>query len=173
MPANRKREILLSRDVLRSVLSYEPHTGLFRWKWRPGKAGNSVAVGSVAGALNKWGYRRIKVNGRLYMAHRLAWFYTHGEWPYPEIDHINLNKDDNRIVNLRKATSSDNSHNSGKRTNNTTGLKGVVRRGERWLSQISALGRRLHLGMFKTPEEAHAAYCAAADKYYGEFARRE
>jgi hypothetical protein len=173
MPPNRKRELALSRDVLRAVLSYEPHTGRFRWNWRPGKAGNSVVVGSVAGALNVHGYRRIKVNGRLYMAHRLAWFYTHGEWPYPEIDHINLNKDDNRIANLRRATPADNCRNSPKRAANTTGLKGVVRRGKKWLAQINARGKRLHLGMFTTPEAAHAAYCAAAQKYYGEFARKE
>lgn len=90
--------------------------------------------------------------------------------PAPCIDHINGNGLDNRRSNLRAATYSDNARNARLRSDNTTGLKGVKRNGSRWHGQIRVGAKRLHLGSFETPEEAHAAYCKAAVQHFGEFA---
>ena len=85
----------LTAERLREVLDYDPDTGVFTRKVR---TASSVKVGDVAGSLNGKGYIRIRVDGRLYFAHRLAWLYVHGEWPVDQVDHINGIKNDNRIV---------------------------------------------------------------------------
>jgi hypothetical protein len=94
-----------------------------------------------------------------------------GEWPTGLIDHQNGDGTDNRWANLRLATSSLNAANSRRRSDNTSGFKGVSRcRGARWRASIQLNGKFKHLGHFDTPEEAHAVYCAAAANYFGEFA---
>lgn len=105
----------------------------------------------------------------------MAWAIHHGEWPDGEIDHINMKRDDNRIANLRLATSSDNRMNSGRQENNTSGMKGVYWKKARgkWMSQIQVASKQIFLGRYATKAEAHAAYCEAAKKYHGEFARTE
>lgn len=94
-----------------------------------------------------------------------------------EVDHVNLNKRDNRRENLRLATHKDNMHNVGRLPTSTTGFKGVTRSklcpSRPYRAYIVVNGKQKHLGHYSTPEEAHKAYCEAATKYYGEFARYE
>lgn len=146
----------LTVERLRDVLNYDPLTGIFRWR----RAGSRHTAGKVAGHVDAVdGYRRIYVDVRLYKAHRLAWFYVYGRWPEGQIDHINRVKDDNRVNNLREANHSQNRQNSGDEATrrSSSGLLGAYRNRDRWVSQISGI----YLGMFDTPEEAHAAYIAA------------
>ena len=94
-----------------------------------------------------------------------------GRWPADQVDHINLIRSDNRWCNLREATQSENARNTRARHNNTSGVKGVNKYRDKWHAKISFNGRRIHLGYFDTPEEAHAVYCRAAAKYHGVYAR--
>ena len=105
-------------------------------------------------------------------AHRLAWFFVYGEWPQKQIDHINGNKSDNRISNLRLATASQNLSNKGITKSNTSGYKGVSfnRTKKKWMASIKVNKKSINLGYFLTPEEASEAYKAAAIKHHGEFA---
>lgn len=154
-------------DQVRSILTYDPGTGLFRWRQKVGCA----AAGAVAGTIKPNGYRCIKSDKRNYYAHRLAWFYVHGLWPTAEIDHINCNQDDNRIVNLRGATGSQNQGNRRPQKGGQT--KGITyhRRDKRWQAQIGVRGHHKYLGLFRTKAEAAAAYERAAKEHFGAFAR--
>jgi hypothetical protein len=160
---------MISAERLRELLAYDPETGVFTW--RVGNRRN-VVPGQRAGCPDTGGYLLIRVAGRLVAAHRLAWLYVHGEWPSEQVDHINSVKTDNRICNLRLATRAQNMRNMGLRRSNTSGFKGAWKHGKRWKSVIMVDRRRIHLGCFDTPEEAHAAYCDAAEKYHGVFARK-
>lgn len=158
----------LTADRLREVLTYDPETGVFRWKVR---TSIRVTVGEVAGYLRD-GYRFITIDGRKYRAHRLAWLYMYGVWP-AELDHVNGDRADNRISNLREATRTQNNANTPIRKNNTSGVKGVCwdKRKRKWMAQIRVRGVQRFLGYYETTEEAGEAYAAAAARYFGEFAR--
>lgn len=124
------------------------------------------------GSLDNNGYRRVCFNGKRPLAHRLAWFLYYGEWPTDQIDHINGNKDDNRISNLRLASDFQNMWNRGKPQNNTSGFKGVSwhKQRQKWIALIGVNGVLKYLGYFEDLEKAAAAYQTAAIKYHGEFA---
>lgn len=158
-------------DDLALFLAYDPTTGVISWKDRPSPQAK-VRAGDVAGNLHHDGYRCIKFRGRLYLAHRIAWFLSTGSWPESAIDHINGDRSDNRAVNIRLATQAQNGRN--KRALGRHG-KGVTleRRTGRYVGRIYVDGRQIGLGTFDTPEAAHEAYRAAAVKYHGEFARFE
>jgi hypothetical protein len=114
---------MLNADYVRKRLHYNPETGKFTWKARVGnKWWNTKFAGEVAGSILSNGYRQITIDGNSYGAARLAWLYVHGEWPKNEIDHINRVRDDDRLVNLRDVTSTENQNN---RSNNN-GLPGGV-----------------------------------------------
>ena len=156
----------LTQSRLRYLLRYDPDTGLF-WRLR-GVQG--FAKGVQAGSLHKAsGYIYIGVDRKSYRAHRLAWFYMTGEWP-SEIDHINRERADNRWRNLRVATRSQNNVNSRVRSDNSSGVTGVIKRGRRWSAYITEDGRQNYLGTFATKPEAIAARNNAALAMYGEFA---
>jgi hypothetical protein len=89
---------------LQELLEYDRVTGKFKWI----KARTGVTVGSEAGTVRKDGYRQITVNRVIYFAHRLAWLYTYGVWPKDQLDHINADRDDNRIENLQECTHKEN-----------------------------------------------------------------
>jgi hypothetical protein len=162
---------MITAEELRLLMSYDPETGLF--KWRVSRSSNARA-GDVAGCVAKQHdgreYRRIRVRGHLHRAHRLAWLYAYGEWPNEEIDHINGDGLDNRLSNLRIATSSQNSCNTRLKSDNTSGIKGVFPHGEKWRARIKVGGRLLCLGIFTDKEDAAEAYRQAAIKHFGEFA---
>ena len=163
------REAKLGIGYLRDILSYNPETGDFLWKVsRQGRK-----FGIPTGYLGRDGARTIRIDRTSYLAHRLAWFHYYGQWPKDQIDHINCNRSDNRIVNLRESSQLENRHNIRKNSNNTSGYKGVSWHADtaKWRARITYMHKEYHLGLFDTAEEAHAAYCRAAILFYGEFAR--
>lgn len=152
---------------LRGLLEYDPETGVFTAKTSRG----GRPEGAVLGSLTDRGYLTIRLEGKLYYAHRLAWFYMTGEMPKTGTDHRNLIKSDNRWSNLRQASKSQNAANSAPLK--VGRLKGVYwhKGAQRWAAGIRQNYQRQHLGLFDTPEAAHAAYAAKACELFGEFAR--
>ncbi len=150
----------LTADRLRELLSYDAEAGKFTWLARTSK---SVKIGKVAGSPHNHGYWRIRVDGRLYQAHRLAWLYVTGSWPVDQLDHVNGKRDDNRIANLREATNAENGQNRAKYSNNTSGFTGVYwhRVSGSWNARIKLDGQERSLGYFPTAEAAGAAYLQA------------
>lgn len=158
----------VSIHELRQLLNYNRETGVFTWKVSLAPRG---PVGAIAGTILKNGYRSIVVHGEQNYAHRLAWIFEHGSLPLQPIDHVNGNKDDNNIANLREASRSQNAANSKRRSDNTSGYKGVTPHRKRWMARIRKDGVVHRLGTYDTPELAHAAYAVAANKLFGDFAR--
>lgn len=160
----------LTQERLRELLHYDLGTGIFRWRISTGR---KIKAGSVAGSRMGNGYIHIGIDSRKYQAHRLAWLYVNGEWPSKDIDHKNNVKDDNRIGNLRLATMSQNIANARRRSDNTSGFKGVSwkKRDSKWCARIRDGNKYRHLGLFTDPADAAKAYDAAAIELHGEFAR--
>ena len=156
----------LTAEYLRSVLHYDPDTGIFTWK--VGSA-NRVKVGDVAGSTGVNGYLQIKLQSRKHKAHRLAWLHFHGVWPKDQIDHVNRNRSDNRLVNLRDVTNKQNLQNAGKYSHNTSGHPGVSwdKQNSKWRAQIMHNQKMIHLGYFTDIEDAIAARKAGELKYWG------
>lgn len=155
---------VINQSVINEAVEYEPDTGIFRWASPRSK----IQVGAVAGFKRADGYIHIKINGRCYLGHVLAWVCIHGVMPSGEIDHINHNRSDNRIINLRDVTPSENAKNRKKYKNNSTGRAGVFLRKDsgKYTANINANGKLKHLGTFKTKVEAVIAR-EAAEKMYG------
>lgn len=150
----------IDSTLLKQLLKYDPETGVFTWI---NDMGRRVKAGKEAGCLHHKGYVQIRINGKSYLAHRLAWLYVYGEWPEYGIDHINGFKTENHISNLRQADQSQNSQNL-KRSRGSSGFLGVsidIDRKNRWKASIKLNGKTTHLGWFKSPEQAHEAYVAA------------
>lgn len=138
----------LTQEVLKQHVSYDELTGVFTRLVGKGK-------GKQAGSINKHRhYVYIRVGGYRYMAHRLAWLYHYGEFPTGEIDHINQIKQDNRIVNLRDVTKTENQKNRSVNKNSVSGITGVYFSNSRWYAQITINGKVTPLGSFKTKHEA-------------------
>jgi hypothetical protein len=162
----------VTAERVRAQLDYDPETGVFRRKVR--SSARNANVGSVAGSTASInGYVYISLDSRMRLAHRLAWLHFYGEEPPYCLDHINGDRSDNRIANLRSATWTQNARNSAKPRTNTSGFKGVCwcKKSHRWLAHIRINKRSKYLGSFETPEAAHAAYAKASEKYFGSFAR--
>lgn len=156
-------------ETLRHWLTYEPETGLIRWRVKP--LGQRRKEGDIAGNRDKQsGYIQIRLFYTKVYGHRVAWALYHGEWPSQQIDHINLQRDDNRIANLRLATHQQNAMNQPKRKSKT-GMTGVYRSTCGYVAQMKHNRRTVYLGHFKSPEEAKSAYDAAILKARGEFAK--
>jgi len=154
-----KTQIDISR--LRTLLSYDAETGVFRWR----VARPNAPVGSVAGCIGNKGYVKIRMDGRYWLAHRLAWAYVHGELP-AMLDHKNRLRADNRIANLRPATPSLNSQNTARlaaRPLQAAGTTYIARIGK-WQAQITTARRTRYLGLYPTQAEANAAYCRAVQE---------
>ena len=156
---------------VRELLDYDAETGAFRWKPRRGlsysNSWNGQYAGRPAGSMDSAGYQLIKIHARLYKAHRVAWLFVYGEWPEMEIDHIDCDRANNAIANLRVVTSRQNQLNRPSKISKS-GFRGVWRHNKRWRSRICARGRIIDLGLFDTPEEARAAYEAAAVAHHGD-----
>ena len=157
---------MITQAKLKELLNYDQDTGVFTWNVsKPGRN-----FGSIAGTRHVNGYTHIQLNRKIYKAHRLAWLYVHGYFPEC-IDHINNNRDDNRIANLREATISQNNHNSKLSKNNTSGIKGVHwhKKSKKWCATLGFHGKIMHLGVFDDLELAELVVMEARSKYHGEF----
>lgn len=157
-------------DRVRELFSYDHETGLLRWR-RVHRLAH--LEGRIAGRLCSKGYRRVALDKRTFTAHRLVWLHVYGYWPESIVDHINGDKLDNRVANLRLATNAENCRNRGAQSNNTSGHKGVGwhKRDRKWQAYIAVDGRQKCLGNFDTLDDAAAAYRAAATIMHAEFAR--
>lgn len=151
---------------LRNVLRYEPDTGHFYWLVSPSSL---VKIGDRAGSVKRGGYIGIKFDGKIYFAHRLAWLFTNGAWPTGSLDHRNRNPADNRITNLRECSASQNQANRSLNKNNSTGYRGVDRRGKRYRASIKVGFHSIYLGTFESAAAASGAYENAAIALFGEF----
>lgn len=160
---------MVTIERLRELLRLDSETGRIFWI-RGGRYGR--LSGKEAGCCNDGnGYRSIRIDGELYKAHRVVFAMTHGHWPAMFIDHINMDRSDNRPENLREASQTQNVTNTGLRANNTSGFTGVLfyKRLNKWLAYITSYGQRFHIGYYVTKEEAVAARLAAAREMHGEF----
>lgn len=135
--------------------------------WRVSTSYRSIA-GNIAGTINNNGYRCISVKCKIYLAHRIVWLMIHGEFPTIQIDHINGNKLDNRISNLREATHKQNQQNKIKpQSDNKIGFLGVhFNKSGKFRAQICVNKKNKHLGMFDTAKEAHEAYLKAKRQHH-------
>jgi hypothetical protein len=161
---------MVTHARLLSLLYYDPHAGTFVWKERPRHS--KISIGAVAGCTWATGRRVIKIDGIMYYAARLAWFYMTKKWPKHDIDHENRNPGDDRWLNLRPANDTQQSWNMSFRTNNTSGYLGVNMTLEGTWRAHARIGNRKkkHLGCFPTAEEAAKAYDAYVMKTRGQYA---
>lgn len=165
----------LDPEYIRSVLSYDRDSGEFRWLDRPsshfskswvGERWNKRTAGTIAGSFDAEGYRQIKIDGQVYRAHRVAWVLENGEWPAGEIDHINGNKSDNAISNLRIVTTSENARNRKLPISNKSGVVGVcwVASRNKWMASITVNSRFINLGYFGDLAQAAARRAQAQEE---------
>ena len=152
----------LTHQELIESLFYNQETGIFTWKISTDK----TEIGEQAGYLRKDGYRYIQVNCKQYLAHRLAWFYIYKEWPPEDIDHINRNRADNRLENLRPSNRRLNAKNRSTYKNNTTGESGVYYMAGkyRWRAIITVDGKTVSLGCFPCKYSATKARKLAEER---------
>jgi hypothetical protein len=159
----------LTHERLLELLRYDPETGDFYWLVANS---NRSKAGAKAGWFSKAsGYWKLNIDGCRYQAHRVAFFYMKGRWPDPECDHRDSDGSNNRWLNLREATRSENGGNTRVRSDSTIGIKGVKRSLNRYKARITKNGVVYYLGSFDTAEEAGAAYARKAKELFGEFAR--
>ena len=152
-------------ERLKELLFYSPETGVF--SHRKKRTGVPYS-GMKAGCINETRgvpYERIKVDGKAYKAHRLAWLYVNGKFPDGEIDHINGNTLDNRICNLREVSSEGNCRNRTKRADNKSGVTGVNFQCGKWVARITHNKKKVNLGSFNNLEDAKAARLKAEAEY--------
>lgn len=155
---------MISYDELVQYLDYNPETGIFTHR----NSGRRVKAGDVAGT-DCNGYIRIKYKSKSYYAHRLAWLYMTKNPITHFIDHIDRNTSNNAWSNLREATHADNMKNRSIRKDNTTGYRGVMRRGKMFIAKLKKDGKVIYLGTYATPDQASIAYETAAKEIHGEF----
>lgn len=162
------RESILRHDRLLELVDYNPDTGIFTNKI---SRSNCSPAGKILGTVNNSGHFIMQIDGVLYLAHRLAWFYCFKEWPINILDHKDRDPSNNSLDNLRECTKVTNSFNSDKRITNTTGIKGAFfdKRRNKYYSQIVVNGKKTWLGYFNTVNEAGTAYLVAAKQLHGEF----
>ena len=155
----------LTPEIVRRFLNYDPITGILSWRIKYYRA----APGDSTGCASPDGYLRTMLLGKLYLVHRLAWFYVHGVWPKDQIDHINRQRDDNRLCNLREVTDQGNRRNMSTSVANSSGYTGVswFKRDSKWQVSIMHNYKKIHLGYFTNIEDAVAARKAGELKYWG------
>ena len=155
---------MISHCELVTLLAYNPSNGFFTWKQNRGR----IRLGATAGALRKDGYLQITLHHKLYLAHRLAWFYITEEWPSEQIDHINKNKSDNRLCNLRLATNKQNGENLPLLSVNVSGHRGVSwdAARQKWKAQVKHFGQNIFLGRFDSIADAAKTARDARDRLF-------
>ena len=160
----------MNLERISRFLKYTSETGDFHWIENKGRS----RAGTLAGAKHNCGYVCIGIDGKLYLAHRLAIVLSGFSLSKnQQVDHINGDRADNRLENLRVASHAENCQNTKARAHNKSGMKGVGYEPKRkmWRARVSINKKTVWLGYFNSPEKAHAAYCAAAKKLHGEFFR--
>lgn len=159
---------MITQKRLKEVLNYDPETGIFTWKIKISK---KIIVGTEPRSLNRYGYKRIRIDKRDYMAHRLAFLYMTGEFPKDQVDHINRIRTDNRFCNLRNASNAQNQWNKSKLRNNSTGFKGIhfANRERRFVAKVNVENKTICIGYFKELKCAVEAYENFVRKAHGEF----
>lgn len=177
-PSERPRSMsnndLPTIEYLRQRLVYNPDTGILTWRRceEMPKNWNSRYAGTEAFSTTSfYGYKVGSIDGKLYRAHRIAFAIYYGRWPSDILDHINGNRADNMIANLREASRDQNQHNRKKNKTNTSGFKGVCRNKNGWVAFIRFEKKRHYLGYFSKPELAAKAYSDAARSLHGDFAK--
>lgn len=169
-------------DYLRECFTYDPDTGILRWRHRPlshfatlraCNIWNTRLAGEEAGFMHPSGHRMVKLTASNFLVHRVVWKLVYNVEPSPELDHRNVIASDNRLGNLRVATTQENRCNVATRSDNTSGLKGVswCRWKQKWMARIHVNGRRVYLGCFDDPLAAYQVYCEASRNLHGEFSR--
>lgn len=155
----------LTAERLRALLQYSSETGEFTWLT---DRNNRNRRGAVAGRVSQLGYVQIGIDGARYSAHRLAYLFVYGEWPAGDLDHIDQNKLNNRIANLRVASKCENQQNRPIHKNNKSGFKGVFwhTQSGKWAARIGVNGKQRHIGVFDDPEVAYKAYCESAARFH-------
>ena len=172
------RRAIPSVELLHECFDYDPETGVLAWKKRPPqhfatttmwKRWNTRYAGKPAGLINHNGYWLVAIDDRKYLAHRAIWKMTTGKEPPLIIDHKDGNPANNRWSNLRAATALEQQWNRRLGKTNSSGFKGVCRHRSKWIAQIRVNGANRYRGVYETPEQAAAAYEAAARELHGEF----
>ena len=163
-----KRELVkaenLTAEHLKEALEYDPATGRLTWKR---KMSSHKLAGSEAGAIDAKGYRAITFDRHQYKAHRLIWLMVHGAWPAGVIDHIDHNRSNNALANLRDASLAMNSQNMvAAQRRNKTGFLGVTKKRSKWRAKIFVRGKAIEIGGFSSPELAYAAYLGLKRKHH-------
>jgi len=160
--------MMLTQQLLKEYVNYDPTTGIFTWRKKTGKG----KIGARVGSKHSCGYLEARIAGHRCFLHRAAWIYVTGNEP-KYIDHINGQRDDNRWDNLREATNQQNvAHRINKNRNNTSGIRGVYfsKKNQKWIANIHFEYKTTYLGSFSTKEEASAARSLAAKTLFGDFA---
>lgn len=163
---------MITAEKARDVLEYCQQTGVLRWRVDRGP----VKAGQIAGNARPDGYRQLTINGKAYLAHRVVWLLVRGEWPNIEIDHINGNKSDNRIENLRDVAKSVNLQNQFRphKHNRFSKYMGVSwdRERNKWRASLTLGGKNIKIGRFATEEAAHKAYLVAKARLHEGYVER-
>lgn len=157
----------MDAQTLRDQVAYDPQTGVFTRL----RANRSVKVGDVMGSKLRDGYLIASVGGKRHLLHRLAWLHYFGEWPSGDLDHINRDKADNRISNLRAADRSQNSWNRGySNAGNKHGVAGVNAHKKGFRATIKVRGKQIVSKTYRSVAEAAAARASLVTQHYGAFA---
>ena len=170
-------KIIVTQNLVRELLNYDPETGIFTWRYRDRKycvsdksqkVFNANFAGKIAGGFSDDGYINIKILGRLFLAHRLAYLYMTGNFPATEIDHKDRNRSNNAFENLRAVSREVNLQNTfNPLPSNKLQIRGVRQvRGKKFVARIRANNECYHLGHFDTADEAFVAYLAAKQVYH-------
>jgi hypothetical protein len=173
---------MIDIDTLRTLLRYEPETGKLFWLPRTEaicgsehetSRWNTRYAGTPADRQIHLGYARVKIARCRYLAHRVAWAIHTGAWPTKQIDHINGDRSDNRISNLREATHAENTRNKSSAAGSSSKYLGVhwSQNAQKWKSGIWHDGKQIHLGTFSSDVDAARAYDAEALRLRGQFAK--
>lgn len=156
---------MIGREELKMLFDYK--NGELLWKVERGGS----KIGDIAGSINKTGYRYICVNRKKFKAHRLIFLYHHGYLP-EMIDHLDQNRLNNRVDNLRECTRAQNAFNSKIRKDNTSGIKGICwsKSNKKWMAQITVDRKYKYLGHFEDIDEAEKVIASARLRYHKSFA---
>lgn len=159
--------LLLTQAEVRRLFDYDPSTGLLSWRVR---TSTRVKVGDIVKCQHPKGYTQVGVHGHRCLVHHIVWLWVHGEAPSCDIDHINRDRADNRIDNLRCVSRTENLLNS--RHKNSSGFPGVHKTAcGKYNAGIHFKRKRVHIGNFETAENAFLAYCDAHVRLYGQMSK--